>query len=165
MANAAEELKSVVGFNWQGYASAANYALQNKINTDQAIKWIDQAIATNPSFNTYNTKAGLLELQGKTAEVEKIKEQAIALSTENELNAYGYQLLNQGDNDGAIKYLKLNTDRHPESANAWDSLGEAYAIKGDKENAIKNFKKSLSLNPTEATKANSEKYLKKLGGM
>ncbi|MFZ1678653.1 MAG: hypothetical protein WAT91_15335, partial [Saprospiraceae bacterium] len=149
----------------QGYASAANYALQNKINTDQAIKWIDQAIATNPSFNTLNTKAGLLELQGKTAEVEKMKEQAISLATENELNAYGYQLLNQGDNDGAIKYLKMNTERHPESANARDSLGEAYAIKGDKENAIKNFKKSLSLNPTEATKANSEKYLKKLGAM
>ncbi|MBK9985299.1 MAG: DUF2911 domain-containing protein [Saprospiraceae bacterium] len=165
MANATEELKNVIGFNWQGYASAANYALQNKINTDQAIKWIDQAIATNPSFNTLNTKAGLLELQGKTADVQKMKDQAIALATENELNAYGYQLLNQGDNDGAIKYLKMNTDRHPESANAWDSLGEAYAIKGDKENAIKNFKKSLSLNPTEATKANSEKYLKKLGGM
>ena len=30
MANAAEELKGATGFNWQGYASAANYALQNK---------------------------------------------------------------------------------------------------------------------------------------
>jgi len=31
MANAKEELKGPVGFGWQGYASAANYALQNNI--------------------------------------------------------------------------------------------------------------------------------------
>ena len=54
---------------------------------------------------------------------------------------------------------------HPESANAWDSLGEGYALAGDKQNAIANFKKSLSLNPPAATKANSEKYLKQLGAL
>ena len=47
MANAAEELKGPIGFNWQGFASAANYALQNKTNYEQALKWIDQAIAQN----------------------------------------------------------------------------------------------------------------------
>ena len=38
MANAAEELKGPVGFNWQGYTSAANYALQNKVNYEQAFE-------------------------------------------------------------------------------------------------------------------------------
>ncbi|MBK8424555.1 MAG: tetratricopeptide repeat protein [Lewinellaceae bacterium] len=57
------------------------------------------------------------------------------------------------------------TDRFPQSANAWDSLGEAYATKGDKENAIKSFKKSLSLNPPKNVKDNSEKFLKQLGAM
>ncbi len=35
----------------------------------------------------------------------------------------------------------------PNSFNVYDSLGEAYMAKGDKENAIKNYKKSLELNP------------------
>jgi tetratricopeptide (TPR) repeat protein len=61
--------------------------------------------------------------------------------------------------------LALVTTRFPKSANAWDSLGEAYALKGDKESAIKHFKKSLSLNPPAGTKANSEKYLKQFGAM
>ena len=52
MANAAEELKGPMGFNWQGYSSAANYALQNKVNLNQALKWIDKAIAQNKSFAT-----------------------------------------------------------------------------------------------------------------
>jgi hypothetical protein len=164
MANASEELKGTVGFNWQGYASAANYALQNKTNTEQALKWIDQAIQQNKSFNTLNVKAGLLTASGKASEGESLMKEAVAMANENELNLYGYQLLGQNNFDKAIEMLTLNTTRHPESANAFDSLGEAYALKGDSKNAIKYFKKSLSMNPAPAVKANSEKYLKQLGG-
>lgn len=165
MANATEELKGTTGFTWQGYSSAANYALQNKVNTDKAMAWIDQAINQNKSFATLNIKSGLLKLAGKTAEAEKLMADALPIANENELNLYGYQFLNDGNHDKAIEILALATQRFPKSANAWDSLGEAYALKGDKENAIKNFKKSLSMDPPEATKANSEKYLKQFGAL
>jgi len=165
MANAEQELKGPVGFGWQGYSSAANYAVQNKVNYDQALRWIDQAIAMNPAFPTLITKSNLLELMGKTEDAEKAKRDAIAASTEVELNNYGYQMLGQGQTDKAIEFLTINTQRHPNSANVWDSLGEAYATKGDKKNAIANFKKSLSMNPPPNVKANSEKFLKQLGAM
>ncbi len=163
MANAAEELKGPVGFTWAGYSSAANYALQNKVNTEQGLAWIDKAIATNKSFNTLNIKSGLLKQMGKNDEADKIMADAVAMATENELNQYGYQLLNNGQQDKAIEIFKLNTQRHPESPNAWDSLGEGYATKGDKKNAIASFKKSLAMNPPPNVKANSEKFLKQLG--
>ncbi len=165
MANAAEELKGAVGFSYQGYSSAANYAMQNKTNIEQGLEWADRAVAMNPSFNTLNAKAGLLQLQGKTADADKVKAEALAMATETELNTYGYTLLNQGDKKEAIRIFKMNVDRHPESANAWDSLGEGYALSDDKDNAIKCFKKSLSLNPTDGVKANSTMYLKKLGAL
>jgi len=165
MANAAEELKGPVGFNWQGFSSAANYALQNNINQEQALKWIDQAIAQNRNFNTLNIKSGLLKQTGKSEEAEKLVTEAISIATENELNAYGYTLLGQGENDKAISIFQLNTQRFPKSANTWDSLGEAYATKGDKKNAVTSFKKSLSMNPPANVKANSEKYLKQLGAL
>lgn len=163
MANAVEELKGPVGFNWQGYASAANYAMQNKVMLEKGLEWSDRAVTMNKGFNTLMAKSGILKQLGKTAEADKIKAEAMALGTEADLNQYGYQLINQGQHDDAIAIMKQNTDRHPESANAWDSLGEAYALKGDKTNAIKSFKKSLTLNPPEATKLNSMKYLKQLG--
>jgi len=165
MANAADQLKNTVGFGWQGYASAANYALQNNVNTDQAMKWIDQAIAQNSSFATLSVKSGLQKAKGDQAAADKTMNDAMAVANEAELNTYGYTLLGNKENDKAIEVLKMNTQRHPKSANAWDSLGEAYALKGDKENAIANFKKSLSLNPPPNVKANSEKYLKQLGAM
>lgn len=165
MDNAAEQLKNSVGFTWQGYASAANYALQNNVNLDQAIVWTDLAITQNRSFTTMTLKSNLLKAQGKTDEAAKAMDTAIQLSTENELNLYAYQLMNQGQIDKAIQMFILNTQRHPESANVWDSLGEGYVNKGDKKNAIANFKKSLSLNPPPLVKANSEKFLKQLGAM
>ncbi|MEX2233367.1 MAG: DUF2911 domain-containing protein [Cyclobacteriaceae bacterium] len=165
MANAEQELKGPVGFTPQGFTSAANYALHNNINHEKAIGWIDQAIAQNNTFGARRIKAGLLKQAGKTAEGDKLIQDAMATATEAELNVYGYQLLSEGANDKAIEVFILNTERHPKSANAWDSLGEGYATKGDKTNAIKGFKKSLSLNPAANVKANSEKYLKQLGAM
>lgn len=167
MDNAAQELTSTAGFNWQGYANAANYALQHKLTDeyDQALKWADRSVAMNSNFTNLNIKADLLAQMGRAAEADNIRKDAVSIGTEAELNAYGYQLLNQKESDRAIQIFILNTQKHPKSANTFDSLGEAYALTGDKKNAVINFKKSLSLDPPPATKANSEKYLKQLGEM
>jgi tetratricopeptide (TPR) repeat protein len=165
MANATEELKGPKGFNWQGYASAANYAVQNQTNYEQALQWIDQAINQNRSFATLSVKSNLLKATGKKEDAEKMMTEAIAIANENELNAYGYQLVNNKEIDKAIQMFILNTQRFPKSANTFDSLGEAYVTKGDNKNAILNFKKSLSMNPPPNVKANSEKFLKQLGAL
>jgi TolA-binding protein len=165
MANADAELKGQKGFTPQGFVSAANYALQNDVNKEQALRWIDQAIATNRNFPSLNIKSQLLRKTGKTAEADKLLAEGMTIATEVELNAYGYQLLGLNQHDKAIEVLALVTQRFPKSANAWDSLGEAYATKGDKDNAIKNFKKSLSLNPPENVRVNSEKFLKQYGAL
>jgi tetratricopeptide (TPR) repeat protein len=165
LANAAEELKGPIGFNWQGFTSAANYALQNKTNYEQGLKWIDQAVAQNNAFATLSVKSNLLKAIGKTEEADKIMTDALAIATEAELNVYGYTLMNAGQHDKAIEIFVLTTKRYPKSANAFDSLGEGYVTKGDKKNAILNFKKSLSMNPAANVKANSEKFLKELGAL
>ncbi|HMJ46934.1 MAG TPA: DUF2911 domain-containing protein [Ferruginibacter sp.] len=165
MANAEQELKGPTGFTWQGFASAAAYSLQNKINLEQGLKWINLAIAQNSNFNTLNVKSGILKEMGKTAEAEKIINDALAISTNAELNAYAYQLMNDGDNTKAIEMFILNTKRFPKDPNTFDSLGEGYFNSGDKKNAIVSFKKSLSLNPPANVKANSEKFLRQMGAL
>ena len=165
MANAAAELNGQLGFSWLGPLSAANYSLANKVDLDKGLAWANQAALQNPSFTTMRVKSAILKQKGDSAQATTIMNQGLAIANENELNQYGYQLLNQQRLDEGIAILSMATQRYPKSANAWDSLGEAYALKGDKKNAIIQFKKSLSLSPTAGTKANSEKYLKQLGAM
>lgn len=66
---------------------------------------------------------------------------------EGEINRLGYQLLRVKKIKEAIAVFTLNVEAFPESSNVYDSLGEAYMISGNKELAIKNYRKSLALDP------------------
>ena len=66
---------------------------------------------------------------------------------EVELNNLGYQLIKAGQLQQAIRIFQLNVEAYPNSANAYDSLGEAYMNAGEKPLAIANYQKSLQLNP------------------
>ncbi|HWP54788.1 MAG TPA: serine hydrolase [Pyrinomonadaceae bacterium] len=72
---------------------------------------------------------------------------------ETELNQLGYQLLQMKKVTEAIEIFKLNVEMYPQSANAYDSLGEGYMVRGDKDLSIANYKKSFELDPknTNAT--------------
>lgn len=147
MASMRNELRSRGGFGWQGYVQAANYALQNNVNLEEALQWADVAIARNRAFNTLNVKASLLAQLGRTEESEALMAEAIPTATENQLNAYGYQLMGRGDMDKALEMFKLNVDRHPDAWNPHDSLGECYARLGDTRNARKFYRMALDKLP------------------
>jgi len=67
--------------------------------------------------------------------------------SEDEINSFGYQLIQIKKLDDAIEVFKLNVELYPESSNVYDSLAESYMLKGNNEFAIKFYKKSLELNP------------------
>ena len=65
-----------------------------------------------------------------------------------ELNILGYYLLTEKKRtEDAIEIFKLNIKAYPKFANGYDSLAEAYMASGNKTLAIKNYAKSLELNP------------------
>ncbi len=78
---------------------------------------------------------------------------------EPELNRLGYQLLQQGRVADAIDIFQLNVDEHAASWNVYDSLAEAYAAHGDRDLAIKNYKKSIELNPKNTSGVEALKRL------
>ncbi len=71
----------------------------------------------------------------------------VYIETESEINRLGYRLMGEDRPVDAIEIFKLNVEFYPGSANAYDSLGEAYLKKGEKESAIKNYEKVLEINP------------------
>jgi predicted alpha/beta superfamily hydrolase len=68
-------------------------------------------------------------------------------ATEDFVNNCGYNQLNSGHIENAIGLFIENVKAHPNSYNAYDSLGEAYMKSGNTSLAIFNYKKSIQLNP------------------
>lgn len=79
--------------------------------------------------------------------------------SEGQLNALGYRLLGIKKVKEAIEIFKLNIEAYPQSANVYDSLGEAYMINGDRELAIRNYQRAFELNPQNT---NALEMLKRL---
>ena len=141
----ASQLRNLPRFWGTAWEQASAWALNNTTNLDLAETWADTAVALAPTFASYNLKAAILDRRGKKAEADSLRKAHLATANEAQLNAYGYQLLNQKRNSEALAIFIRNTKDHPESWNAWDSLGEAYAVTGDKAKAITNYQKALSL--------------------
>lgn len=71
---------------------------------------------------------------------------AEAPPSEAQINNLGYRYLASGDTATAITIFKFNIKAHPDAFNTYDSLGEAYMVAGERDRAIKNYRKSLELN-------------------
>ncbi len=164
-----DKSKGQLGFNRQNWEQAANFALNNGGDLNEALGWVDKAIAgqffSQKTFNNVALKARILKKMGKTDEHAKLMSEAMEMANINQLNTLGYQMLNAKEYKTALKCFKKNVADNPKNANVHDSLGEYYKSVGDKENAIKYLRKSLSLNPPANVKANSEKLLKELGAI
>lgn len=81
--------------------------------------------------------------------------------TESQVNQIGYVLLYSAKKvPEAIAVFKMNVEDFPESSNTYDSLGEAYDVAGEKELAIKNYEKSVELNPKSESGLAALKKLK-----
>lgn len=80
--------------------------------------------------------------------------------TENDVNQLGYELMRDGKLTEAVAVFTLNAEAFPTSYNVYDSRGEVYMNVGDKPAAIRDYKKSIELNPRNT---NGFAKLKELG--
>ncbi|WP_075602468.1 alpha/beta fold hydrolase [Saccharicrinis aurantiacus] len=71
----------------------------------------------------------------------------VKVFSESGMNRFGYSYYKRNDYTTAIQLFKMNISEYPESWNVYDSLGEAYLANGNKVEAVKNYEKSLALNP------------------
>jgi len=78
---------------------------------------------------------------------------------EESFNEIGYQLLQAGNVPHAIDVFKLNVEIFPNSGNVYDSLAEAYMKNDETGLAVRNYEKSLELDPENE---NAKEMLKSL---
>jgi CubicO group peptidase (beta-lactamase class C family) len=94
------------------------------------------------------------------AHFKSIKDSENHSLSEREMNAIGYQLMGADKVEEANKVFQLIIEEFPTSSNAYDSFGESLMKLGKNDLAIKNYRKSVALNPNNQ---NGIDALKKLG--
>ncbi len=140
-----QRLRGLGRFFWQPWNQAAAWCAANDVNLEEAAAWVQSSIAINENFTNLRLKATLLEKKGDTASAAQLQRRSLELATEPDMNAYGYQLLGAGKVDSAIVVFRKNVKDYPRSWNVYDSLGEAYATKGDKRRAAEQYSKAREM--------------------
>jgi tetratricopeptide (TPR) repeat protein len=160
-----QQLRGLARFFWQPWNQAARWSLTNDVNLDEALVWADRSIGLNQNFTNLRTKAALLDKKGNQTAADSLRRQSLDVATEADMNVYGYQLLGQRKVNDAIEVFKKNVKDYPRSWNTHDSLGEAYALKGDKRQAIASYSKALAMVRDPDNKRRIQGTLKQLSSL
>lgn len=81
------------------------------------------------------------------------------LISKDSINALGYGLIDKKLYPQAIAVLAMNTESLPKSANAWDSLADAYGHFGEVSKAVQNYQKALEADATYSNADFAKKFI------
>jgi tetratricopeptide (TPR) repeat protein len=140
-----EQLRGLHQFFWQPWAQAAAWAAANDTNLEEAAAWADRSIQIQENYTNLRVKSQLLAKRGDATAAGTLLQRALAVATEADMNAYGYELLGQDRVDSAIVVFRRNVRDYPRSWNTYDSLGEALAKKGERKRAAEMYRKARSM--------------------
>ncbi len=115
----------------------------------------ENALALTADFRRFAVT--LLDVGLKPA--EKLATRLDLTQLEGEMNALGYELLEQKAYRRALAVFTRNVEAHPKSPNAWDSLGECYLLMEEFEKAQDAYGKCLNL---DANQENARRMIRRI---
>ncbi len=146
IANMRRELQSNAGFNFQGWATAANYCAQNKTNLEEALQWADNAISLpfigQKNYATLSTKATVLMAMDRMDDAMEVMTEAIhhPTATVFQIHVFGRQLIAQGQPQKALEIFQYNAEKHPNTWPVHVGLARGYSANGKYKEALKHAK-------------------------
>ncbi|HPA82838.1 MAG TPA: tetratricopeptide repeat protein, partial [Thermoanaerobaculales bacterium] len=124
-----------------GFAQARHYSTVTEIWSEVT----DQLAAATVLFELIDQGAGDTAIRAVVD--DRTSDSPKYFFIENDINGYGYFLLQQDKVEQAVKLFRINVELFPESWNVYDSLGEALLRAGSTDEAIAMYERSLVLNP------------------
>jgi tetratricopeptide (TPR) repeat protein len=160
LASIRTQLSGAMGFDPPSLEAGAAWCLQNNLNYEQALGWINSAVDPNmggvTTFRALSTKAGLLAKLNKKDETDKIMQAAMETGTVQEIHNYGRQLLNEKRTKEAMAVFEKN---YKKFNGAWPTnagMMRGYSAIGDLAKALDHAKKALAQAPNEQSKKTIE---------
>lgn len=148
------------------FVQAANYCLENNIELEQALAWIDRGIyfriMGQKTFRTLSTKAAILKKMNRDSEADKIMLEALPLGSMTDVHFYGRSLLSAKKTADAIKVFQDNYNKYPNQYTTNIGMARGLSVSGNYKKALEFAKSALPLAPDAANKASVENSIIKL---
>ncbi len=166
LASIRTQLSGAMGFDPPSLEMAARWCLQNNVNFEEALHWINVVVDPNMgainTFQALSTKANLLVKLNRKDEADKIMQAALENASIMEMHAYGRQLLSEKRVKEAMAVFEKN---YAKNKGAWPTNGglmRGYSAMGDLKKALKYAKLALAQSPNEENKKVIEQAIKTL---
>ena len=157
------ELRSNKGFRWNTWNQAANFALMNNINLEEALVWAEKSISEpfigEKNFLTLSTKAQILNKLNRTAEADALMKEAMPFANMQQLHGYGRQLLAQKKTKEAYEVFKLNYDKHPNQFTTNIGMMRGNSALGNYKKALEFAQKAQPQAPDKLNKDNVDRMI------
>jgi hypothetical protein len=134
---------------WQPWNEAASYCLANHTNLEEALLWADSATSSifggTRNFETWQTKAAILDSLGRKAEGEEAMKKAMSYVDDLQGYVYGCTLVNAKRPQEAFEIFKMIYDKFPNSLFTNIGMATGYSALGDYKTALTWALKALPL--------------------
>jgi tetratricopeptide (TPR) repeat protein len=157
-----KQLRSLSQYTWMSWDEAANYYLDNKLDSLQALKYADTSIQNEERFENMVTKSKALERLDKKDEATAVRNKAFERGTALQVHMYARGLQNDKRQDEAFAIFRSNAQKNP---NAWvvhTGMARVYSGSGDFDNAVKEMKLAADGAPDKAQKTYLETLVRRL---
>jgi tetratricopeptide (TPR) repeat protein len=148
------------------FIQAANYCINNNIELEQALAWMDRAIyfrvMGEKNFRTLSTKAAVLRKMNRMEEANTIMQEAVPMGTMVDVHQYGRTLISMKQKEEAMKIFKMNYDKYPNVYTTNVGMARAYSANGEYNKAIPFMKAALAQAPSPIAKTTAEEMIRKL---
>ncbi len=166
LASVRSQMSGAMGFDTRSLEAAAAWSLQNNINLEQGMNWINSATSPNlgavKSFSALSIKAGLLEKLNRKPEADSLMNIAMEIATAFDLHGYGRRLLAENKPKEALNVFEKNFQTHKGAWPTQVGMMRGYSAQGDLKNALKHAKLALPQAPDEGNRKALEQAIQTL---
>jgi hypothetical protein len=140
-----EYLRGVSNFDWTSWYRAAGYWFQNKIDDNEALRYVDRSIRNGSNFQNNSLKASIVGRMGNKPDSVAAIKMAIAVGNISDLDGYARNtLLRNKRTKEAMAVFTENARRHPDIWPTDTGLARGYSASGNYKEALKYARRAMA---------------------
>ena len=141
------QLRGRAQFEWSPWMEAANYLLDNKLSAEEALRYAEASIGNEDRVENELTKSRALDALGRKDEALAVRDKAIRIGTQLQIQVFARGLQAQGRQEEALELFRANVKKDPSSWIGHNEAARLAVARGDFETAIKEMNLALGAAP------------------